>query len=118
MSDDLITTIITEFREEFHIPPFYEDSRFQIFVKDAEAYFKALVPEVDFETDANARKLLRNYMFYQHENKLKDFYIDYMAEVLHWQFSCFYALDDEEDTTEETTTEETEETENSEETEG
>lgn len=85
MDELLLTTLESEIREEYHIPPYFEN--LQNLIKEANAWFNQLENNIDYDLDLVARSLLKSRVFYAYNNKKNDFAIDYAYDVLTWQFS-------------------------------
>lgn len=85
MNELLITTLENEIREEYHIPPYFEN--LQNLIKQSNAWLCQLGNNIDYDVDLVARSLLKARVFYAYNNKENDFAIDYSYDVLTWQFS-------------------------------
>lgn len=94
MNEDTIKNLISEIREEYHIPPFTSDNRLKVLIEQSNQYLCSLVSDIDYTKDLIAKGLLKNRVFYAHNNKTNEFYPDYCSDLLHWQFS---KLEDEAD---------------------
>lgn len=103
MEETLLVTLEAEIREEFHIPPYFEN--LANLIKQSHSYLSMLVDNVDYDVDLVARDLLKNRTFYAYNDKVNEFAIDYAHDILTWQFSKISVVTDE---TEETETEENE----------
>ena len=86
MGEELINTLVKEIRNEYHIPPFHKDEAIKVLIKQGNQHFSSLVANVDYENDLIARGLLKNYVYYAHNNRTNEFKTDYMDDVSEWQF--------------------------------
>lgn len=87
MLDSVATTLRNELKEEFQIPPYFPDESLERYVKEGDAFFTNLVKEIDYDTDLQARSLLKNYVFYAYHKKLDEFVINYNSNIVTWQMS-------------------------------
>lgn len=85
MKDELITTLEFEIREEFHIPPYFEN--LDNLINQSNSALLMLVDNINYDDDLVARGLLKNRVFYDYNNKVNEFAVDYAQDILTWQFS-------------------------------
>lgn len=85
MNELLLKTLEAEIREEYHIPPYFEN--LQNLIKQSNAWLSQLMFGIDYDEDLVARSLLKSRVFYAYNNKVNDFAIDYSYDILTWQFS-------------------------------
>lgn len=84
----MIDSLVNEIRDEYHIPPFIKKEKLEVLVKESDQYLLSLVENIDYSKDLIARGLLKNRVFYGHNNKTNEFYTDYQFDILGWQFAC------------------------------
>lgn len=77
--------IIYEIREEFQIPPFFEDEQLMNYVKEGKARLNSLNPGRDPDTDLTFRSLLKNYAYYAYQHRIDDWERNYQSLILSWQ---------------------------------
>ena len=78
-------TLISEIREEYHIPPFFPDSSIEQFFKEGDAYLSTLNPGCEYEKDLVARQLLKAYSYYAYQGMTNNFFENYQSLILTWQ---------------------------------
>lgn len=86
-----IDSIVSEVREEFHIPPYFSDKHLKNFVKEAIQYIENLNPTCDIDEDYTAMSLLKYRVFYAYNNKLSEYYEDFRTSIISWQMQSFGA---------------------------
>lgn len=88
MEKELIDSLINEIRDEYNIPPFIKNEKLEVLIKQSNQYLCDMVENIDYSKDLRARELLKNRVFYGHNNKINEFYNDYQFDILGWQFAC------------------------------
>lgn len=85
MNESLLAQIETEVREEFHIPPYFEN--LENLIKESDAFMQTQVYDIDYDADLFARSLLKASTFYGYNNRSNEFELDYQAKLNTWKFS-------------------------------
>ena len=89
MSTEDITTLVSEVRSDFNIPPYFPDSSLTNFANEGIAYLTLLNDTSDFtgtrSQDVLYRTLLKNYIYYAFNNALSDYAENYAHLILTWQ---------------------------------
>lgn len=75
--------LISEFKEDFQIPPFYSDKTLLNYAREGYQYLNSK-KEFNLETDLTGRSLLKNYMLYAYYKKLDEFETNYLSNVYGW----------------------------------
>lgn len=73
MNNTQIQKILNEIKDEQHISPSEEDNVIIGYIKEAEYDINKCGPEIDYETDLDARSLLKNRVFYARYKRLAEF---------------------------------------------
>lgn len=77
--------LVKEIREEFRIPPYYEDAVIERNIKEGEFRLSRLNPGRDIEQDLMYRNLVKNYVYYAFNNVINEFFENYASSILEWQ---------------------------------
>ena len=81
MKDDQIKKILQEVKMEQHTSPFKDDKEIIGYIKEAEYDINYICgTEIDYETDLDARSLLKNRVLYADNKRLAEFKELYGAE--------------------------------------
>lgn len=84
MGDEAITAIIKEIRNEQH--PTENDNTLKGYVRDAEYDINdSIGKKIDYDKDLKARKLLKNYVFYDRFKRLAEFKSLYAGDYIELQ---------------------------------
>lgn len=78
--------LIDEFRTDYQVPPYISDDTLSRYAIEGEAALSSLVLSVDFSCDLEAKSLLKNYMYYALNHVLNEFWENYKADILRWQW--------------------------------
>lgn len=79
------STIATEVREDFQIPPYFSDEALVRLVTEGKAQLEVLNPGADLVNDKVYRQLLKNLTYYAYHHKVNDFFENYASMILSWQ---------------------------------
>lgn len=85
MSKEELATLINEMREEFQIPPYYDDNQLTNLAKEGEFTVGELNPGCSITEDLTYRMLLKNYMYYAYHHRVSEFMDNYASLILTWQ---------------------------------
>lgn len=85
MSKEELATLVKEMRDEFQIPPYYEDTQLTILAKEGERTVGGLNPGCSITDDLTYRMLLKNYMYYAYHHRVHEFMENYASVILTWQ---------------------------------
>lgn len=88
MTDEEMTVLVTEFREDFQIPPYYPDDVLTRAVKLCAARLTGLKSDADFVNDLEGRGLLKNYAYYEIYHNADEFMKNYGQDVRTWQLNA------------------------------
>lgn len=77
--------IADEVREEFQIPPYFDDIALMNYIREGVDWLKRLNPAFDTEKDSRCRGLLKNYVYYAYHHKTNEFFDNYSGVILQWQ---------------------------------
>ena len=77
--------LVKEIREEFRIPPYYEDAVIERNIKEGEFRLSRLNPGRNIEQDLMYRNLVKNYVYYAFNNVINEFFENYASSILEWQ---------------------------------
>lgn len=88
MNDAQLEIFVSEFRDDFQIPPYYDDAVITRAVKRCMARLVDLRGDADFETDQVGRGLLQNYTYYALNHRDEEFLQNYGPDVRSWQLSA------------------------------
>ena len=88
MTNEQIAAIIAEIREDFQIPPYYEDAVIGRAVQRCAARLIDLREDADFVSDLIGRGLLENYVYYVLNHRDEEFLQNYGPDVRSWQLSA------------------------------
>ena len=95
MTTEQMTAFVSEFREDFQIPPYYEDAVIRRAAQRCEARLLDLKEDAEFETDLIGRGLLQNYVYYALNHRDEEFLQNYGPDVRSWQLSAAVEEPDE-----------------------
>lgn len=84
------TSIVSEVRADFQIPPYYSNAVIQRAVQECEQRLTALNPYADFSADFEGRSLLKNYTYYAMNHKVEEFERNYQTLIKSWQLGAVY----------------------------
>ena len=77
--------LVKEIREEFRIPPYYEDAAIERNIKEGEFRLSRLNQGRNIEQDLMYRNLVKNYVYYAFNNVINEFFENYASSILEWQ---------------------------------
>ena len=77
--------IADEVREEFQIPPYFDDIALMNYIREGVDWLKGLNPAFDTEKDSRCRGLLKNYVYYAYHHKTNEVFDNYSGVILQWQ---------------------------------
>ena len=97
MTNEQITALIAEIREDFQIPPYFEDNVIERAVRRCTARLTDLKEDADFQTDLVGRGLLGNYVYYALNHRDEEFMQCYGPDIRSWQLSAEARGSDEPD---------------------
>ena len=81
MNDSKIKVLLDEIRNEQHLSPFREDDEFIPYIKEAIYNINYVCgTEIDYDTDLDARRLLKNYVLYADYKRLAEFKERYICD--------------------------------------
>lgn len=78
-------TLITEIREEFHIPPYYPNEAIERQVNEGLARLLNLNPGKNYDEDLVLRSLIKTYAYYAFMGVVHEFMENYKTAILEWQ---------------------------------
>ena len=70
MNEKELASLVEEMREEFQIPPYYEDKQLANLAKEGEHAVGRLNPGCSIIKDLTYRMLLKNYMYYAYHHRV------------------------------------------------
>lgn len=85
MNEKELASLVEEMREEFQIPPYYEDKQLANLAKGGEHAVGRLNPGCSIIKDLTYRMLLKNYMYYAYHHRVSEFMDNYSSMILTWQ---------------------------------
>ena len=85
MSNTELSALVMEMREEFQIPPYYNDKQLERLAREGERIVGGLNPDCNITNDLTYRMLLKNYMYYAYHHKVNEFMDNYASVILTWQ---------------------------------
>ena len=85
MSNKELDVLVMEMREEFQIPPYYNDEKLERLAREGERTVGGLNPGCSITKDLTYRMLLKNYMHYAYHHKVNEFMDNYAGVILTWQ---------------------------------
>lgn len=88
MTDEEISTLISEFREDFQIPPYYPENVLKRALQLCAARLTGLKSDADFVNDVEGRGLLKNYAYYEINHSADEFMKNYGPDVRTWQLNA------------------------------
>ena len=94
MTEIELGTLVAEMRDEFQIPPYYEDKQLAILAKEGEQAVGGLNPGCSITDDLTYRMLLKNYMYYAYHHRVSEFMDNYASVILTWQMETEVSVDD------------------------
>lgn len=74
-----------EVRQEFQIPPYFQDTGIENYIKEGIDWLDRLNPGRDYDTDLTYRSLLKNYVYYAYHHKVNEWENNYAKLILSWQ---------------------------------
>lgn len=77
--------LIEEVRQEFHIPPYFEDEGILRFLKEGKAQLDRINPGRKLSEDETYKMILKNYANYAYYGKANEFWENYKNTILMWQ---------------------------------
>lgn len=77
--------LVEEVREEFQIPPYFEDEYLKHYLNEGIDWLTNLNPGRDIDTDLTYRSLLKNYVYYAYHHRLNEYVTNYASTILGWQ---------------------------------
>ena len=66
MNENELSILVDEMREEFQIPPYYDDRQLRNLAKEGEHAVGRLNPGCGITKDLTYRMLMKNYMYYSY----------------------------------------------------
>ena len=86
MDDTQLIKVLEEIKAEQQISPFFNDDTLTNYIKEAEYDVNYSVgEEIDYESDLEARSLLKNYVLYANHKRLAEFKELYRGEYAELQ---------------------------------
>lgn len=85
MTEVELKNLTDEMREEFQIPPYYQDMQLRNLAKEGEKAVGGLNPGCDISEDLTYRMLVKNCMYYAYHHKVNEFFDNYASLILGWQ---------------------------------
>lgn len=85
MNSTELNALVMEMREEFQIPPYYNDKQLGRLAREGERTVGGLNPGCSITNDLTYRMLLKNYMYYAYHHKANEFMDNYASVILTWQ---------------------------------
>lgn len=80
--------LIKEIRDDYQIPPYYENAVIERAVDECSTRLLFLKPGTDFDTDYQGRALLKNAVYYSLFHRYEEFEQNYMNLILSWQLGA------------------------------
>ena len=93
MGKEELATLINEMRDEFQIPPYYDDNQLANLAKEGEFTVGKLNPGCSITEDLTYRMLLKNYMYYAYHHRVSEFMDNYASVILTWQMETEVDVD-------------------------
>ena len=88
MTTEQMAAFVSEFREDFQIPPYYDDAVIRRAAQRCEARLTDLKEDAEFVTDLIGRGLLQNYAYYALNHRDEEFLQNYGPDIRSWQLSA------------------------------
>lgn len=85
MTEEERELLVQEMRDEFQIPPYYDDMQLITLAKEGEAMVGGLNPGQNIQNDLTYRMLVKNYMYYAMHHRVNEFMENYSSVILTWQ---------------------------------
>jgi len=86
MDDTQLIKVLEEIKGEQQISPFFDDDTLKNYIREAEYDINhAVGEEIDYESDLEARSLLKNYVLYANHKRLAEFKELYRGEYAELQ---------------------------------
>lgn len=85
MTGDERELLVQEMRDEFQIPPYYNDMQLANLAKEGETVIGGLNPGQSISKDLTYRMLIKNYMYYAYHHRVSEFMDNYANIILTWQ---------------------------------
>lgn len=79
---------IAEMRDDFQIPPYFEDEVIERALDECTGRLLSLNPAADFEADAQGRMLLKNAVYYSIYHRYEEFEQNYANLIYSWQLGA------------------------------
>lgn len=80
--------LIEEIRDDFQIPPYFEDEVIARAADECTARLIALNPTADFDSDVQGRMLLKNATYYDIYHRYEEFEQNYASLIYSWQLGA------------------------------
>ena len=77
--------LITEIRQDYQIPPYFQDTGLMRYLEEGKARLDFLNPGQSLDDDYTFRMLLKNYVYYAYHHKVNEWEDNYKALILSWQ---------------------------------
>ena len=88
MTENQISTLITEIRADYQIPPYLSDDVIRRSIEECAARLQQLKDDATFDdADLTGKMLLKNYVYYSIYHKTEEFEHNYQQMILSWQHS-------------------------------
>ena len=87
MNENELSILVDEMREEFQIPPYYDDRQLRNLAKEGEHAVGRLNPDCSITKDLTYRMLMKNYMYYSYHHRVSEFFENYASVILTWQMA-------------------------------
>lgn len=85
METTVLEDIVSEMRDEFQIPPYYDDAQLKNLAKEGYFALDKLNSGQDIKNDLQFRMLVKNYMYYGVHHRVNEFFDNYGQTILGWQ---------------------------------
>lgn len=80
-------SVIEEVRTDYSVAPYVSDDTLMRYAAEGGAALSRLVIYADFDNDLVARSLLKNYIYYALNLVTNEFWENYRADILQWQWA-------------------------------
>ena len=88
MTDEEMAVLVTEFREDFQIPPYYPEYVLKRALQLCAARLTGLKRDADFVRDLVGRGPLKNHAYYEFYHNADEFMKNYGPDVRTWQLNA------------------------------
>lgn len=95
MTGDERELLVQEMRDEFQIPPYYNDMQLTNLAKEGEMVVGGLNPGQSISEDLTYRMLIKNYMYYAYHHRVSEFMDNYARVILTWQMETEVETNDD-----------------------